>query len=451
MPLRPYQEATVEKILSRGGRGLIANDVGTGKTFTALEIARRLDAKKILVVCPISVAPVWEREVALREPDFTFVDASLGTIAQRAQRIREHAKVSPLVVAVGYESYWRKPLSDVLLTWNPDIVIYDEAHRLKSRGSRQAKFAHKLADRIRHRIALTATPMPKGPEDLFSIYKAVDSTVFGKTWGDFEDRYLKISTWGGYPRITGYRDLDDIERKVQETASRVRKEDALDLPEEVDVVIPVTLSQKSRDIYRELNKRAIAEIEGLHGETGVALSRVVVTNLLRLQQVTSGFVKVTDGREIEFGTEKLDVFEDLISDLLPRHIVVFCVFRRDVARVAEIATKYAPTYQLHGDIAPHARRRAIERFRAGKSGIMVCQIQVASLGIDLTCADVSVFFGVNYDLMNYTQARGRLHRHGQVNRVTHYMLLARNTIDERIYRALDAKEQLTRDVLDPTD
>lgn len=445
--LRNYQKKTILKAVEREGCMLNANDMGTGKTLCAIASARMLHVDRVLVVAPLSVVSVWERQLAEYWTDIEVFDCTGGTIPERAEQVKHLP--SRGVAIVGYESYWREPLRTALRRWAPELAILDEAHRIKNRASKQSRFAHTFPDFVPHRIALTATPMTKGPEDLFSLFKFIHPRVFGTRWQDFEWEYLIRGGFGGH-QIVGYRNRDKLERLLHLWSTRVTKEEALDLPEEVDVEISVKMSAKARGYYDDMLQQAIAEVESLRGERGTALSRIVLDNILRLKQITSGFVKTDDDKVLDLDTAKLDVLDDLLSDVIPssKKAVVFCHFTRDVERVAEVSGKHAPVWVLSGTVSQGQREQNLKDWIASESGILVCQISVSSLGIDLTAAHIAIYFSVDYSLTNWIQCHGRLHRHGQTNKVTNYYLIVKNTVDETVHKALKNKEDLTKSVLD---
>jgi SNF2 family DNA or RNA helicase len=274
--------------------------------------------------------------------------------------------------------------------------------------------------------------------------------VFGTRWIDFEDRYIIRGGFQNYS-IVGYRHLPELEKKISDNSFRITKAEAFELPEQVDVEVPVTLNMKARAIYDKLRREAIAEVEGLQGR-GIALSRIVLTNVIRLQQVASGFVKVEDGRILDFDTAKADALADLLRDALVAagRVVVFCRFRHDVDAAIAVSRRLVgdAVYRIDGTVDIKDREAQLAWFRTFEPSILVGQIQVASLAIDLTCAHVGVFFSRDYSLLNFDQARGRLHRHGQKSKVTCYHLIAENTIDEKILAALRKKDELQRKLLD---
>jgi len=418
-------------------------EMGTGKTRVALAAAKELGCARVLVVTPLSVVHVWAKEAELL--GYGFLDCTRGTIKARAGRL---TGATAGVVVVGYESYWREPLRKQILALHPDMVIYDEGHRLQNRRTKQSRFAHYLVDKVQHRLALTGTPMPNGPEDLFSLYKAIRPDVFGGRWQEFEWRYIIKGGYLGY-QVIGYRNQGELQHKVAESSYRITKAEALDLPEQIDVPLPVRLI--SYDVYHRLRKKAIAEVRGLMADKpayGLALSQTVLTNVIRLQQIASGWVKVEDGRIIDLSREKEEALLDLVRDGPPK-IVVFCRFRHDIDRVASSISHLRNCLVLDGRTPVQDRGKLLEEFRTiAKPSALVVQVAVGSLGIDLSCASVAIFYSLDFSLSNYLQSRDRLHRIGQVNKVTYYCLLGEATIDEKIYQALQDKWDLSKTILD---
>jgi len=454
-----YQKQAVQKVLALDARCLLALEMGTGKTRVAIEAIRQMqDCRKIVVVAPLSAVGVWRREVRNWAPEartLSCVEGSIKTRMLRLRRVQSRTTRRHVFVIVGYESFWREPLRSEILRYQPDMIIYDEAHRLKGRGTKQSRFAHSLADGGSHKpdkiLALTGTPLPNGAQDAFSLFKAISPGIFGARWPDFQDRYLIM---GGFQRyqIVGYRNLKEFEKKIADNSFRVTKAEALDLPDQVDVEVPVALSKKARTIYDKLAREAIAEIEAFDGSKGIALSRIVLTNVIRLQQVASGFVKVEDGRILDFDSAKRDALSDLLQDALAAagRVAVFCRFRHDVEAAIAVSKRLVgdAVYRIDGKVEPRDREAQLRWFRAFEPAVLVGQIQVASLAIDLTCAHIGVFYSRDYSLLNFDQARGRLHRHGQEQKVTYYHLIATNTIDAKIFQALKQKDELQRKLLD---
>lgn len=453
--LYPYQERAVEFIKQRGGRAGLFMEMGTGKSRCALTFCEREGLKNILIVCPLSVTGVWENEIRKLKLDVLFFNACTGSIKSRQQMIdyfyRDMQKElkKPLYIIINYESYWRMPLRGTLQKWKPDIIILDEAHRIKSRTTRQAKFAHTLAQTTTRRLALTGTPITNGLHDLFSMYKFIDPTVFGTRWSGFEDRFIKYGGYSNY-EIVGYKDVDTINQKVKATAFQISKEEALDLPPRVDIVVPIKLEPATQKQYDEFKKNAVATMHGTDEQgkplTGIALARIVLTSILRLQQITSGFVATEDNQIIYTSSEKVKACDDLVEDALANNqqVVVFCRFVKDIERLSAVLRQSAT---IHGSIPQKEREARIQAFQRGDIKVLICQIQVASLGIDLTASNIGIFFSTGFSLTDFLQSRDRIHRHGQTRKVTYYHLIAERSVDEKVYQALQDKVNIASQVV----
>ncbi len=458
--LYPYQRDAVEKLLKLDGRGGLFMEMGTGKTRVILTVARELGLRRIVVPLPLFATGVWEDEVAKVWPRAHIVDCTLGAIKQRANAYVDATQFSPVIMVVGYESYWRDPLRRVISKlYPPDMIVYDECHKLMGRSTKQGLFAAQLArdDKragrlaIPRRIGLSGTPAPNGPHDYYPVFRALDPDVFGSRWYDFRDIYCKMGGYGG-SSIVGYRNEELLSKKVENHSYRITKAEALDLPPQVDIRVPIVLGRKQQELYERLRVKAIAEVETAQG-SGTVLSRIALTNILRLQQVTSGHVKTTDEQILDIGHEKLDALRGLLSDAVlgvNGRVVVFARFTRDVDRIASLARDEVKveTLIIDGRVPMGQRRALLAQFNQTSPAVLVLQIAVGALAINLTAAHIAVFYSPDYSLNNYLQARDRLHRIGQGEKVTYYHLVGRGTIDESIYKALEKKEDVMRTVLD---
>ena len=453
--LYPYQRVAVTQMVALGGCGGLFAEMGTGKTFMALATARKLGCQRVVVVCPLFVTGVWEAEIDRVWPGAHTVDCTTGSVRTRAKRYVNGTQFSPVVFLVGWESFWREPLRKAIdQTYPPDMIIYDECHKLAGRATKQSLFAAKLArmgpgrEPIRNRLGLSGTPAPNGPHDYYPVFRAIRPEVFGTRWYDFRGMYCRMGGYLGY-NIVGYQNMAHLEALVHRHAYRITKAEALDLPPQVDVQVPVTLKPKLREFYDKLAKSFIAEIETAQG-SGTVLSRIALTNTLRLQQVTSGYVKTTDDRILDVGSEKLEALAQLLEDALAQdgRVVVFARFRRDVERCTELSATYAKTFRIDGTIKKKGERfRLLQEFNETPRAVLVVQISVVALGVDLTSAHIGVFYSPDYSLSTYLQARDRLHRIKQEHKVTYYHLCAA-PVDDGLYKTLATKEDAMRGVLD---
>jgi SNF2 family DNA or RNA helicase len=298
---------------------------------------------------------------------------------------------------------------------------------------------------IRIRLALTGTPITNGLQDAWSIYRFVRPEVFER-WQDFQNHYLIM---GGYKatQITGYRNEDEARRLIASTSFQWEG----DLPSPPDVPIRVRLTKKNQAVYETLRKKAIAEIQSLDGTSHMVVAQIVLTLVLRLQQITSGFTRDVGEEEIEVGTEKARATIDLIEDAIANgnRVVVFCRFLHDIALLAREMPSDWKVGVIDGSRSSQNRKDTVAAFDAGKYNVLLAQIKAGGLGIDLASAQVAIFYSIGFSLDEFLQAKGRLSGAlRQRHPVTFYHMICADTVDEKVYAALSSKATIARNVTD---
>jgi SNF2 family DNA or RNA helicase len=447
-PLALHQREAFQRLYDLGGRGGLFLTMGGGKTRVALSYAHSRGCTRILVVLPLSVTSVWEREAALIDFPMEVIDLTLeDSVKDRAARLK---RATSAVVLVNYESYWREPLRSAITRWGPDAVLLDEIHRIRHRGSRQARFAHILATKptVRVALGLTGTPVTNGLQDAWSIFRFISPDVFGR-WPDFQNRFLIMGGYKGY-QIVGYMNVAEARQKIADRSFQWEGQMFSTPP---DVPVMVRLSRETRAVYDELRKRAIVEITNAAGESRTVLAGIVLTLLLRLQQITCGFVRDVGEELIEVGEEKANATLDLISDAVAQkqQVVVFARFLHDLDLLERKMPTGIKAGRIDGSRSPLQRKEALARFEAGQYDVMLCQIKAASLGIDLSSASVGIFYSVGFSLDEFLQAKGRLSGAlRQKHDVVFYHILCARTVDEKVYTALTDKTAIARRVTDLT-
>lgn len=452
-----YQLRALAKIDKLDGVAGLFMEMGTGKTKVAIDWAgigyHNYGIKRVLVICPLSVVGVWQRQIKQHLPFFARVRVLTGSTPERAAAIRKMIR-SPQPtqdwLIINYEGIWRgdgrNRIEDLLEKWGPNLVICDEGHRLKSPTAKQSKAAARIGAYAEQRLVLTGTPITKSPLDVFGQFRFLDPHIFGANWYRFKNHY---GIWGGFGnyQLRGYKDLKGLITKVRENTFRIKKEQAIDLPEKVSVTVPVELGQKAMDYYRKMAKEMIIEIEETH-----ATAAIVLTKILRLSQITSGFITDIEGEPRVFDSSKLNVCIDLLDDMLAqdKKVVIFVRFRKDIERLeAAIVKRFGKQpLILSGSVPMSQRDSIVQEFHDDKrKKIFIAQIQAGSLGIDLTPASVAIFFSLDYSFANYVQAQDRLHRIGQHQKVTYYHLVVPRTIDELTLTILKEKGDLAHAIV----
>jgi len=423
---------------------------GCGKSLTAVAAAgrryQRGEIQRILVVAPASVVPVWPKEFATHANFPHEVKALEGSTQQRAQTLRRWpADSSRLQVAViNYEATWR--MEDALIAWQPDMIICDESQRIKTPGARQSKAMARLGTVARYRMILTGTPVSQGPLDFYSQYRFLDRNIFGKSFWAFKNRYALM---GGYEdrQVIGYQNLPELAQKVHSIAFRCRKADCLDLPEQINQTLYCDLEKDARRVYDQLLKESVAE---LSGEQVIAAPNVLA-RLLRLSQVTGGFLRVED-TTTQISKAKMVLLQETLEDLLEagKKVVIFARFIPEINAIIKQLEKENIRYSaITGATPMEDRGEVVQTFQTDPEvKVFVAQIQTAGLGITLHAADTAIFYSLDYSYANYDQCRARIHRIGQKNNCTYIHLVARKTVDEKVLAALAEKKSLADQVVD---
>ncbi|MBW2560470.1 MAG: DEAD/DEAH box helicase, partial [Deltaproteobacteria bacterium] len=396
---------------------------------------------------PSSVVPVWPAEFKLHA-DFPHDIRPLeGPVTKRVE-ILEQWEPDPdrlQVAVVNYEATWR--MEQALVTWKPDMIICDESQRIKTSSTRQSKAMHCLGRIAKYRLILTGTPITQGPLDLFSQYKFLDPAIFGNSYYAFRARYAIM---GGYEnrQVIGYKNLPELIQKAHQVAFRVTKAEALDLPEYTDQVLYCDLERKANALYQQLAKESVAELS----EEKVLTVANVLTRLLRLSQVTGGFLGDGEGEIYQVSRSKLKLLEEILDDLLDagKKAVIFARFLPEIRAIKKLLDKKGVGYAwITGEVKQEARGDEVRWFQEDpECRVFVAQIQTAGLGITLTAADTAIFYSLDFSYANLDQAKARLHRIGQRNAVTNIYLLARGTVDEKIFAVLQEKKSVADMIVD---
>lgn len=432
--------------------------MGGGKTKTAIDLIVNSDNKKILILCPNNVVRVWPKEFEKHsDSEFVVVPCEIPkrknisvdkktAIAKEAYET--HDKV---VIVVNYESAWRNSMGEFIKSVKWERIVLDEAHRVKQFDGKIGKFVGEL--KAARKNILTGTLMPHSPMDVFSQYRFLDPGVFGSNFYKFRNRYAVM---GGYmgKQIVGYQNLDELHEKIYSVAFRVTK-DILDLPEENHIVRDFDLSAEAEKYYNEARNALWISL----GEDRVNTD-IVIVQMLRMQQITSGYLPVMEEYEDDKGkkrhrllrVEKIDsgkaeLLEEIIEGIDGHEpVVVFCRFQHDLDEIKAVAERLGRTY---GEISGRSKTTLSDKAEL-QDGIQVAgvQIQAGGVGIDLSKSRYGIYYSVGHSLGDYEQSLARIHRPGQTKPVIYYHLVAAGTIDDVVYSNLKNKKDVISSIIE---
>jgi SNF2 family DNA or RNA helicase len=430
---------------------LLDMGMGTGKTRVVIDLichAAKQKPIKVLVLCPLSVVPVWPTQIQQYGWDnLTYniipLDAS-KSVEKKTKTIQNSNKSADVdVIIVNYESAKLDPLKTSLLSSQWDFVILDESHKIKGQGSKVSQFCATLRSRANQRLCLTGTPMPHSPLDIYAQFRFLDPGIFGTSFALFRARYAIMggfTTPSGIPvQVLGFQNQDELASNMDPVTFKAKTEDVLDLPGKTHVERYYWMGKHEAAIYKIVETDFIAKVKN-----GEIVARNALTKIIRLAQIASGYSKTEGGDLVELGTSKRDALQEVISDIGPEPIVVFCRFHHDLDAVHHVAKNLKlKSVELSG------RRNELggPKWLDGNGDIIAVQLQSGGVGIDLTRTRYCIYYAVDYSLGNYEQSLARVHRPGQTRPVTYIHLVGKGTIDTKVYASLRKKKDVIESIL----
>ena len=240
--------------------------MGTGKSRAAIVAWERLGRPKTIIVAPLSVVRgVWpdqfERWAIHPMPNIGIIDSRIGAGRGKSavQNRIEVARTSDVAI-INYDLIWRKPLSEAILKMGFELLIMDESHRIKAAGGVTSRYMSRLSDRVPKRIALTGTPMPHSPMDLYAQFRAIDKRIFGTSNALFKARYGILGGFSGR-EVVGYQREDELRDRFASISVSVNADDVLTLPDSVDSTRMFELSPKGLKLYKQAETQFLIELE----------------------------------------------------------------------------------------------------------------------------------------------------------------------------------------------
>jgi len=425
-------------------------EMGTGKSLTSIGVTGALyltgRIKRALIVCPLSIVSVWSDEFRkFAEFDFHFKILNDKTAAKKGESLLKMKSEILEIAVINYES--AKKIVPAILKWRPDLVIADEGHKMKNHASDTSKAMHKIGAAAQYKLLLTGTLISNKAVDVFSQYKFLNPYIFGMAYYPFLSRYFILGGFGGHTPFIIKSMQPELNGRILSVAFCATKNECLDLPEKTDVIRLVELEPKAAKIYNQLVQDSYAELK-----SGEIIANNVLTKLLRLSQVTGGFVSREAGAKPELvSTAKLDALRDIVDGVLQDNgkIVIIARFVAEIKAICDMLEKSMKVkYSLiMGGVKD--RDEQVRRFQNDPEiPVFVGQIATAGLGITLTAASTLVFYSLDYSYANFEQTKARIHRVGQTNKCTYIYLMACKTIDYKILKALQNKADLAQTLID---
>jgi len=374
MQLYPHQRDAVVWLTSRPRAGFF-DDQGLGKTCTAL-VAADLVGKRILAVTPTVVVHNWAREAR------QWINAETAVLASGTSVVDSRSTF----VSMTHGMLLNPSILEQVATFAPDVVILDEAHMLRGHAAKKARaFYEKVAPNAAYVWALTGTPQPGWPSDLWRMCSGLWPEAFPETFRQFRSRYctLVVSEYGDGWRAVGGQNLGELTQRLQGRTLRRKKTDVLDLP-------PLRHEELVIGDATEV-RRAMAELDNPQFE---ALERLIAEQ--RFDDALSLLLANADSLA-EFRRWCGEAKAPLVADLVEQELehtqgkqVIFCNHKSVAAELCARLTRFRPV-RITGDTTAAQRQEAVDQFQHGASRVAVCQIVAGGTGVTLTASDDVIF------------------------------------------------------------
>jgi SNF2 family DNA or RNA helicase len=433
-----YQKKAIAYIIEHEKCGLFL-DMGLGKTvitLTAIEdlMYNQFEIEKVLVIAPLRVAEsTWSTECEKWEHlRHLKISKILGTPTQRRLALYSNADI--YIINRENVPWLCNELSND--AWAFDMVAIDELSSFKNPSSQRFKHLRKYIFKSNRVVGLTGTPSPNGLIDLWSQIYLLDGGVrLGKTITSYRQNYFLPDKCNAQV-IYSYKPKENTDNLIHQAISDIclsmSAKDYLTLPQRIDNIMPVYLSEKEKLQYDEFEKNSYLEF--INGEI-TALSKASLIN--KLLQFSNGAVYSDDGY-IEVSDKKIKALQEIMDISQGQPILCFYSYKHDVERIQKVIPD-AKVLKSNDDI---------QSWNRGEISLLLVHPASAGFGLNLQHGGhIIVWFGLTWSLEQYQQANARLYRQGQTQSVIIHHLITQGSVEHRVMDSLQGKKDVQDDLL----
>jgi len=462
--IKPYahQITALEKSWNRETYAYFM-EMGTGKTKVLIDNTAMLyDKGKIdglLIVAPKGVVGTWyDQELPTHLPDHiknvTILWQSNITKGQREKLdslFKSDHDLHILIMNVeAFSTEKGRDFATKFLNSHRTLMVIDESTTIKNPTAKRTKNIIDLSEIARYRRIMTGSPVTKNPLDLYSQCEFLSPYLLDFTsYYAFRNRYAEMKTLHLRGRsiqiVDEFKNLGELSDQLKGFSYRVLKEDCLDLPEKNWTRRQITLTPDQRKIYEQMKETALAHLNGK-----VASTMIVLTQLMRLHQITCGHFTADDGTIQDIPNNRLKELLDVLSEMEGKAII-WAHYQHDVKNIIREVVKIygeGSIVDYYGLTPQDERDINRKKFQSDpRCRFLVGTPSTGGYGITLTAANTVIYYSNGYDLEKRLQSEDRAHRIGQKKNVTYVDIIAEDTVDEKIVKALRDKINVASQVL----
>ena len=458
-----HQITALEKSWNKEEYGYFM-EMGTGKSKVLVDnIAMLYDKGKInaaLIIAPKGVYRNWfSGEIPNHLPSHIDHKTVLWTATTSKAKDKEYQQLFKIdydlhILIMNVEAFSTKKgleFATKFLNCHKTLMAVDESTTIKTPTAKRTKAILSLGKLAKYRRILTGSPVTKSPLDLYTQCNFLHEELLGfNSYYTFRNRYATMidRNFGGrrVQIVGGYKRLDELSDSLKKFSYRVLKENCLDLPEKVYIQREVELSDEQKKIYSTMKSAALASLKGK-----MATAPHVLTQLMRLHQITCGHLKNDDDTITEIKNNRMSELLDVLDEVEGK-VIIWANYVYDINQIVKaISKKYGEDsiVQYYGAIPADVRQKNIEKFQDPKSDsrFFVGNPQTGGYGITLTAANNVIYYSNGYDLEKRLQSEDRAHRIGQKKSVTYVDFITPKTVDEKIVKALRKKMNIATEIM----
>ena len=439
-------------------------EMGTGKTKVAIDnIAMLYDNGKIngvLIIAPKGVYKTWYfQEIPTHlvdhiKPKTVLWQAMINQKQQKLLNTLFETGHDLHILIMNVEAFSTKKGVDFatrFLSSHNTYMAVDESTTIKNPGAKRTKSIVGLGKYAKYRRILTGSPITKSPLDLYKQCEFLDEYLLDhSSYYTFRTRYavMRQANFNGrsVEIVVGYKNLGELSDKIKPFSYRVLKDDCLDLPKKTFMKRIITLTAEQEKVYKQMKEMALAQLNGKLLTTANALSQ-----LMRLHQITCGHFKANDGTTQAIKNNRLTELMGVLEEIEGK-AVIWAHYQFDVKTIVNsIEQTYGKNSVVtyYGLTPDKERQNNLKQFQDEKSTVrfLIGTPQTGGYGITLTAASTMIYYSNGYDLEKRTQSEARIHRIGQKQNTTYIDILAEDTVDERIVKALRKKINIATQIM----
>ena len=439
-------------------------EMGTGKSKVLIDnISMLYDNGKIngvLIIAPKGVVKNWhEGEIPTHLVNHI---EHKNILWQSLINVTQQRKLDTLfetgedlhILVMNVESLSTKKgvaFAEKFLNSHRALMAIDESTTIKNPEAKRTKNIVTLGKLATYRRILTGSPVTKSPLDLYKQCEFLEDELLGfNSYYAFRTRYAVMRTANFSGRsvqiVVGYRNLDELADKLKEFSYRVLKDECLDLPKKTFMKREVLLTPEQTKAYLQMQKLAHAQMNGKMMSTAT-----VLTQLMRLQQITCGHFTADDGTIQEMPNNRVGELLNLLDEIEGK-VVIWAQFQRDVHNIIKVISKEygEDSFVDYFGLTPQEERQSnIKKFQDPDSSVrfFIGTTQTGGYGITLTAASTMIYYSNGYDLEKRQQSEARIDRIGQEKPMTYIDIICENTVDTRIVKALRKKVDIATQIM----